>query len=273
MAGRSSNLIVGVIRGRVGSVVGYKRSGDSVDPQGVKAFVAPSNPKTLAQAQQRAKFAGANVFAGIVSKISDHNVQGQKIGTKNRAKYVQLLLDQCGLVAAKGSSVVGIAPQYDNGIILAKGDLSTLNVNGNGYGLDATPLTAALMETLGIQAGDIITVVRLTGTVVTSGSSSAYANISKADYAQIVAAVGATIPNANIDQTGYVSVAMPDNASDGAAAIIIERVVDGEHHLSTSWSTTAPKFTLEQMEALWATYMTNEAGVRNDKFLYGDELA
>lgn len=281
MAGKATNLVIGVISGRVGSVVGYKRKGDSNNPQGVRAYVQPSNPKTDAQAIQRAKFAGANVLAGILSKISDHNLEGKPIGSKNRAAYVGLLLKQGAVVAAKGSSVVAKwyaqsdLDQIQAAIPVSRGTLGEV-ANMSGLGPDALPegsaigeLTAAKIAALGLQVGDILTMVVPTGVI----ADGALVNVESVSYKQYKVEVGLTINDLTLSYSnGTWTGSMQSPVMNSPVTLIIERVQGAVHTLTNSELAGFPTFSEDDTADVYSTYKNTSAKVTNYEFLYGSEL-
>lgn len=93
-----SNSLLGVVTGKVGSVVGYKLAGK--DKQGVRAYVSKVlNPKTRGQRNQRAIFATIQTAASGLSEIINHSFEGKKGAVANRGRFTSL--NQSVLVTRK----------------------------------------------------------------------------------------------------------------------------------------------------------------------------
>lgn len=298
MAGKCSNMFLDVVRGRVGSVVGYTR-GSSEDPQGVRPYVKPSNPKTMPQAVQRARFSGAVVMASLLSKISDHNVEGERVGLKNRSAFCKLLmalphavvgqdLFEAKLIAAKGSLRVSIAAaDLDNPVSaflsasmpLSKGSLGdctpTFLVGEDNF---VGTLTADKIKSLGLQVGDIITIV--TFNKVKSADGTIYYEPS---YKQYDVAVGTEIADiAFLNSAGsaamtsfegnwYVAVKGVSSVTSAAGVgVIIERNTDGKHLLSSS-VVILEGLSVAATQAVYDSFRKKAVDYRS-QFLYGAGL-
>ena len=103
--GKGVNLINGVITGKVGAQVGFKTQ-DSKRPQGVRAY-QPNvrNPKSYAQAKQRAKLIPANTFYDRIEAILNHAFIPKGNATKNRRRFMSLAMKNTEIpFVPKGSS-------------------------------------------------------------------------------------------------------------------------------------------------------------------------
>lgn len=88
--GRTTNLINGVISGKVGAQVGYKLQNDK-QPQGVRAYQPiVHNPKTYAQAAHRAKIRPAQLFYTTFEPVLNHAFLPAGSRGKNRFRFLSL---------------------------------------------------------------------------------------------------------------------------------------------------------------------------------------
>ena len=263
MAARSNTMFNGVQSGRVGSVVGFKRD-DSEAPQGIRPYVAPSNPKSAAQSKQRARFAGVSLMMSFLNAIADHNIEGQRVGRWNRRAFSKLLFStpNTRLLAAKGAQVLAL--NYDcavaQSIKISKGSLGKVTPI-----TDATPvalgvLTAESIEEAGLMVGDIITII--TG-VIGSG------NLTGVAYKQYQVAEGTEINDLGLV---FADGAWTATMADACFGVIIERNGQTKHLLTTSEFAKLPKFSEENTSKCYETYMANATGLQNNKYLYGEDF-
>lgn len=88
--GKTSNLVIGTVRGKVGSVVGYALK-NSKQPQGVRVYQpVVANPKSVGQREQRARFATLTVAGGYFADVIDHSFEGVSGAVKNRGRFLSL---------------------------------------------------------------------------------------------------------------------------------------------------------------------------------------
>lgn len=88
--GRTTNLLNGVVSGRVGAQVGYKSS-DPTRPQGVRAY-QPNvhNPRTARQAAHRAKLRPAHLFYLAFEPVLNHAFLPDGSAGANRRRFISL---------------------------------------------------------------------------------------------------------------------------------------------------------------------------------------
>lgn len=266
MASKSQTMFNGVQSGRVGAVVGFKRN-NVQQPQGIRPFVQSANPKTKAQAQQRAKIAGASKFAGFLALIGDHNMEGQRIGAKNRSAFLRLLTKQ-GLIAAKGGTTVGWTRPGGTGsqLYISSGRLN-LDVNVLKSG-ETSNLTADTIARAGLRVGDVLTAV-----IISLVSNSENFIKSGVTYIQEEVKVGQS-NHIQIDEQGSVSFIIQDTEilRTKYVAVIVERNEGSKHLLNNAYFSGLAPVTAEQIAEVNATYIEDSPEAQRSKYLYGSDL-
>jgi hypothetical protein len=130
--GKTNNLFTGIVRKKVGSLVGYRiTNSNNGEKQGLRTYVAnPKNPKSLAQAIQRCKLGPASRFYRAFSDILDHAFEGVAIGQPSRSHFMSLAMQSATPAVAKGDTSVPVFPY-----IVSQGSLPFLPLiefeNGN----------------------------------------------------------------------------------------------------------------------------------------------
>lgn len=263
MAARSNTMFNGVQSGRVGSVVGFKRD-DSTAPQGIRPYVAPSNPKSAAQSKQRARFAGVSLMMSFLNVIADHNIEGQRVGRWNRRAFSKLLFStpSTRLLAAKGAQVLAL--NYDSAVAqsikISKGSLGKVTPVTDASPVTLGVLTAESIAEAGLMVGDIITII--TGII---GND----NLTGVSYKQYQVEEGTEINDLAL---AFADGAWTATMADACFGVIIERNGQTKHLLTTSEFAKLPKFSEENTSKCYETYMANAAGLQNNKYLYGEDF-
>lgn len=110
--GKTNNLFTGIVRKKVGSLVGYRiTNSNNGEKQGLRTYVAnPKNPKSLAQAIQRCKLGPASRFYRAFSMILDHAFEGVEIGTPSRSHFMSLAMQSATPASPKGSTAIPVFP-------------------------------------------------------------------------------------------------------------------------------------------------------------------
>lgn len=263
MASKSQTMFNGVQSGRVGSVVGFKRD-DASAPQGVRPYVQPSNPKTREQARQRARFAGVAVLMSMLSQISDHNIEGERVGRWNRRAYAKLLFGDvfASPITAKGAGVVALAntDTTKRYVKVSKGTLGTVTPETVAEVTPLGVLTAESIEEAGLKVGDIVTIV-----IGRQGTG----NLAGVSYKQYQIAEGVEVDDLNLVFDGANFTAQTENSCFG---VIIERNGETKHLLTTSSMGIVPMYNYQTTEQCYQTYMSDGAQLSNNQFLYGEDF-
>ena len=229
--------LIGNFKGKVGNMVGYKLTdSNSGNNQGIRVYQPiVKNPKTAAQAEQRAKLAPINATYRALKMIIDRGNEGLPYGNKSRLAWLKQAFKAEDMPwIEKGKAVA-----FPVGCLLTKGSLSNLNValseddmkiycTGVGQGDDVQSVDSLSQILLhGIPAlkeGDQITIIQ-----VASSNGSIAASV-KSVVLSLTDDTSITGFTAN---AGSISV----DISGGfiAGAVIVSREGDnGEHLRSTT---------------------------------------
>ena len=116
--------LIGNFRGKVGNMVGYNlKDSNNKQTQGVRVYQPiVKNPKTFAQAEQRARLAPINFTYRLLKDIIDRGQEGKAYGNKSRLAWLSQAMkafDGCWI--PKGSDA--IAPAI---VPISKGSLQNI---------------------------------------------------------------------------------------------------------------------------------------------------
>lgn len=166
--------LIGNFKGKVGNTVGYKLSASNTgNTQGIRVYQPiVRNPKTSAQAEQRAKLAPINATYRALKMIIDRGNEGLPYGNKSRLAW----LKQAFKAQNMPWFVKGATPDFPVVCQLTKGSLVGVNyfISGSAIKIEANGLTdetdvttigklsTALLGAIpSLRAGDQITFVAL----------------------------------------------------------------------------------------------------------------
>lgn len=119
--------IIGNFKGKVGNIVGYNlKDSNNKQTQGLRAYQpVVRNPKTAAQAEQRAKMAPINATYRALKGIIDRGQEGVAYGNKSRLRFLSEAMKQFdGPWFEKGDAVT--LPIKTN---ITKGSLTTVKIS------------------------------------------------------------------------------------------------------------------------------------------------
>ena len=224
--------LIGNFKGKVGNMVGYHLSDSNTgNTQGIRVYQPiVRNPKTAAQAEQRAKLAPINATYRALKMIIDRGNEGLPYGNKSRLAW----LKQAFKAVAMPWYVKGAVIEDPVICQITKGSLPSLDYSATSDGLNvycngvtsATEintigkLTTALMAGYSfLKEGDQITFVSLgfQSRAITANISSFVLNSNSTEAA----------PTAEVASN---SILFDEFGADSAGAIIISREgVNGEH--------------------------------------------
>ena len=100
--------LIGNFKGKVGNMVGYHlKDSNNKQTQGVRVYQPiVKNPKTSAQAEQRAKLAPINATYRVLKMIIDRGNEGQPYGNKSRLAWLKRAFKATGMPwFVKGSTI------------------------------------------------------------------------------------------------------------------------------------------------------------------------
>lgn len=177
--------LIGNFRGKVGNMVGYNlKDSNNKQTQGVRVYQPiVKNPKTYAQAEQRAKLAPINATYRALKAVIDRGQESKAYGNKSRLAWLKDALKAFdGGWFVKGATVN--APAL---VPLTKGSLPlSLNetVTSDGWKIDFNDEPAAAPTTVGTLAAALIANYpslkagdQLTFVAVTSGANGMSATV------------------------------------------------------------------------------------------------
>ena len=165
--------LIGNFKGKVGNMVGYKLTdSNSGNTQGIRVYQPiVKNPKTAAQAEQRAKLAPINATYRALKMVIDRGNEGLPYGNKSRLAWLKQAFKSEEMPwIEKGKMVT-----YPLGCQLTKGSLSgigfqsnvdTVEINCDGVEEGATIATIGALSTAlmagypFLKAGDQITLIQ-----------------------------------------------------------------------------------------------------------------
>lgn len=229
--------LIGNFKGKVGNTVGYKLSAsNNGQTQGIRVYQPiVKNPKTAAQAEQRAKLLAVNANYRALKMVIDRGNEGLPYGNKSRLAWLKGALKATNMPWIEKGMVVN-APV---GTLLTKGSLPGIQYTGSD--------SEVIIIAPGLTQGHSLTTIGGVSTALMS----VYPWLKKGDQITIVFASGnsnalnATVNSFIIDTTSAVATsgwtegtdALNVKGPDGciAEAIIVSREGDnGEHLRSTA---------------------------------------
>lgn len=234
--------LIGNFKGKVGNMVGYKNSGsNTANTQGIRVYQPiVKNPKTAAQAEQRAKLAPINATYRALKMIIDRGNEGLPYGNKSRLAWLKQAFKAEHMPWIKKGKVINafvICP-------LTKGSLSnfTYNVSEDTIMVDCNGLSA---ETTVNTVGGLSTALKTGNSFLKDGDQVTFVaciNAEKGIMAEVFSVV--------IDTTSVVAVGgfqaesnrVLYNPSQGMTlgCIIISREGTNGEHLRSTTSLVAP---------------------------------
>ena len=228
--------LIGNFKGKVGNTVGYKLSAsNNGQTQGIRVYQPiVKNPKTAAQAEQRAKLLAVNATYRALKMVIDRGNEGLPYGNKSRLAWLK------GALKAQNMPwfVKGDIPTHFVGCQLTKGSLSSL----------VTAVDSEMLDIIcsGVTASTDVTTIGKVSALL----KSAYPFLKEGDQVTTVIVMQGTpapLVNVNsfiIDSTSTVAQSMlaagaerlsieADDVVIGAAVIVSRQGDNGEHLRST----------------------------------------
>lgn len=229
--------LIGNFKGKVGNTVGYKLSAsNNGQTQGIRVYQPiVKNPKTSAQAEQRAKLAPINVTYRALKMIIDRGNEGLPYGNKSRLAWLKQALKAGSMPWFVKGAVVN-SPVL---CVLSKGSLPGLNFTPSQNSMEITANNVTAETTIDDQ-GNLSTALM-----------GAYPFLKKGDQVTFIATFG----NGNALSASVISIIIdPDGAetisgfsagagfialnfgsvTNGMAIIVSREGTNGEHLRSTS---------------------------------------
>ena len=261
--------LIGNFKGKVGNTVGYKLSASNTgNTQGIRIYQPiVKNPKTSAQAEQRAKLAPINATYRALKMVIDRGYEGLPYGNKSRLAWLKQAFKAEGMPwIVKGMSVKNPVLA-----LLSKGSLAGIDYN-------------ALEDTLNITCANVTD----TTSVTTIGTLSAalkasYPNLKDGDKITIVECGGlrdslqSSIHSFVIDTTsktpqtiltaGTGILSYQADLNESAFAVIVSREGNNGEHLRSTASlmlvsnlADAAPYDAKSKAAAIESYMSSASG-------------
>ena len=260
--------LIGNFKGKVGNMVGYKlTASNSGNTQGVRVYQPiVKNPKTSAQAEQRAKLAPINATYRALKMVIDRGNEGLPYGNKSRLAWL------------KNAFRASAMPWYEKGKSIAypvlcpisKGSLGgfTYSVDADVVKITCTGVTdASGVATIGAistlilagctfaKAGDQVSIV-----CISSGADAMNSSV----FSFVLDATSTEATTLFSADNGVLSFNNPSGAT--AAAVILSREgVSGEHLRSNASLVldaslqTEPPYDADSKTAAIESYMSSAA--------------
>lgn len=241
--------LIGNFRGKVGNMVGYNlKDSNNKQTQGVRVYQPiVKNPKTYAQAEQRAKLAPINATYRALKAIIDRGQEGKAYGNKSRLAWLSTAMKTFnGAWFKKGDSI-----DFAALVPLTKGSLAnpfTVDPSSSAVTINFATAAETAPNTIGalatkllsdfpyLKAGDQITLIEVSNVAT---EMVVYFDSIVLDPQSTDAIPGSFTVNTSIIQlTGS-----DGNANSGA--IILSREGDNGQHLRSTSSMVA-------MENYWS---------------------
>lgn len=260
--------LIGNFKGKVGNMVGYKLTdSNSGNTQGIRVYQPiVKNPKTAAQAEQRAKLAPINATYRALKMVIDRGNEGLPYGNKSRLAWLKQAFKAEGMPWFEKNAVInspvlcqlskgslsGLDFTIDDGILNIQASGVTGETTLNTLGKVSTALLAAYPS---LKAGDQLTFIGISGK--TSGMVSEV-------FSFIIDSTDATETTKFNAANGVIEYGLISDGTIGS--VIVSREGDGGEHLrSTSyleiWSdaaTHAPYDSTSKTAAI-ESYMSSAA--------------
>lgn len=263
--------LIGNFRGKVGNMVGYNlKDSNNKQTQGVRVYQPiVKNPKTYAQAEQRAKLAPINATYRVLKNFIDRGQEGKAYGNKSRLAWLSQAMKAFNGAWYEKNELIK-APAL---VPISKGTLKistivSMGSNSLGYqfkkAASAAPTTIAdLSEALiagasGIQDGDQMTILVIGGDDMGLGLTSLSVVLDTTDTTALPTGLTATTSGLSFNT-------MPSGSNSGA--IIFSREGSNGQHLRTNSeiiaSTDYPSSRLEgpAKESATRSYMASGSNV------------
>lgn len=239
--------LIGNFRGKVGNMVGYNlKDSNNKQTQGVRVYQpVVKNPKTAAQAEQRAKMAPINAVYRLLKPVIDRGQESKAYGNKSRLAWLRLAITGYqGMWTEKGK-VMEYAPLLP----LTKGSLGnplSIDEMAGSISIDVEGLTASTTPKIGtvstailaayptLKDGDQITLVGIGVAGTTSEAVFASFVLDTTSTADMPAGFSAAA-----DKLVY---ATPAFVSYAIASIISREGTNGEHLRSSATLTETAEY-------------------------------
>ena len=264
--------LIGNFKGKVGNTVGYKLSAsNNGQTQGIRVYQPiVKNPKTSAQAEQRAKLAPINATYRALKMIIDRGNEGLPYGNKSRLAWLKKAFKSAEMPwFVKGATVIKPV-----GVQLTKGSLAGLVFSNTDNGIEII-CSSVTNETAVNTVGAISTALKAGYPTLKDGDQVTFVVAGQASGALIAKVFSFMIDTTSTEAlTGFSASSgtilyLDDDVYEGGAVIISREGANGEHLRSTTVLKLASSVTVDapydatSKEAAIESYM-NSAAANSD---------
>lgn len=260
--------LIGNFKGKVGNTVGYKLSAsNNGQTQGIRVYQPiVKNPKTAAQAEQRAKLLAVNATYRALKMVIDRGNEGLPYGNKSRLAWLKGALKASQMPWIEKGMLVG----YPVGSQLTKGSLQGIN-----FSVASAELT---INCAGVTSESAVSTIGGVSTLLKAG----YSSLKDGDQITIVrihntnSQIEVVVDSFVIDTTSVVATTMFEARSGAicvledvdtvAGAVIVSRQGDNGEHLRSTTSlsidstvTAAAPYDATSKAAAIASYQASAA--------------
>ena len=261
--------LIGNFKGKLGNTVGYSlKDSNNKQTQGIRVYQpVVRNPKTYAQAEQRAKLAPINATYRALKMVIDRGQEGKAYGNKSRLAWLSAALKAFnGGWFEKGTAIV--VPAW---VPLTKGSLPSIEVNLVEAASLQMKVSDVTQETPVATIGNVSTAILAAYTGLKDGDQITLVSLSL-DGNVMVSKVDSFILNSTSTEAMPISVEADDDAlkftgfgSNIAGTIIVSREGDNGAHLRSNASLASSEELTDQhddaeaKEAAIESYMSQGA--------------
>lgn len=261
--------LIGNFKGKVGNMVGYQiPDSNTGNTQGIRIYQpVVKNPKTSAQAEQRAKLAPINATYRALKSIIDRGNEGLPYGNKSRLAWLKLAFHALYMPWY----VKGAFCEFPVGCQLTKGSLQSLglSVTSDILSISAIGVTA---ETSVATVGALSTALIAANSFLKAGDQLTFVLADNPDNHNDFTVFSIVLNTTSTEAiSGFTAVAnqIQYNANDviAAYAVIVSREGESGQHLRSTetlkivseFASEAP-YDADSKAAAIASYMSSAAG-------------
>ena len=228
--------LIGNFKGKVGNTVGYKLSAsNNGQTQGIRVYQPiVKNPKTAAQAEQRAKLLAVNATYRALKMVIDRGNEGLPYGNKSRLAWLKGALKSTTMPWFEKGSLVN----FPVGCPLTKGSLPSVNAVLNGMTIDI-PCASVTSSTDVTTIGKLSAAILADNPILKEGDQLTYV-VAIAGFDTLHTVVKSIVLNSTSSEANSIFTAgtgaiqyEPADAPNGWAVIVSRQGDNGEHLRST----------------------------------------
>ena len=212
--------LIGNFKGKLGNTVGYSlKDSNNKQTQGIRVYQpVVRNPKTYAQAEQRAKLAPINATYRALKMVIDRGQEGKAYGNKSRLAWLSAALKAFnGGWTEKGKSIIDPAM-----VLITKGSLSCPFTLQSGF--TSFPIVVAGVTIAGTtKMGQLSTAILAAYPSIQNGDQITFINMEAHN-----GVMSSSVFSFEIDTESTENIPGDITVSDGSISVF----GDAEHHLA-----------------------------------------